>query len=338
MMQSSTRISAAGGASASARPKAALDNDRLIARDGAALALRCWLPDAPRANLLALHGFNDYTNAFAAVGPALAQHGIATFAYDQRGFGRSPGRGRWPGADQMVEDALTAATLLRQRMPGLPLYLLGESMGGAVAILAANRGPATAVFDGIILLAPAVWGQTTMHPVTRLGLRLTRYTPALKWSQNLLPYTIRPSDNEAMLGALRNDPLVIKGTRSDTLHGLVALMGEALSAGPSFTAPALILYGANDQIVPRAPVARFVATLPPDAAAHQRVAYYPTGYHMLLRDIGGPLVTADILAWITDRAAALPSGADREGRARLVGEPPPRRLSALLKPWRPASF
>ena len=84
-------------------------------------------------------------------------------------------------------------------------------------------------------------------------------------------------------------------------------------------APALLLYGARDQIVPRAPVVQFIDALPKDAAWHQRVAYYAHGYHMLLRDLEGPLVVSDIAAWIKHPHEPLPSGADRAARRDLLG-------------------
>jgi alpha-beta hydrolase superfamily lysophospholipase len=307
----------AAAETASSVPGERLESDRIVARDGAILPLRRWLPKAdPRAVILALHGFNDYSNAFADPGARLARHGIATFAYDQRGFGAAPLLGRWAGTDAMVSDAIAALALLRRRYPEVPLYLMGESMGGAVAVLAANRG---APADGVILLAPAVWGRATMNPFERTGLWLADLMPAFVWSPRFLPVTIRPSDNVAMLRELGADPLVIKTSRSDTLNGLVDLMGEALDAAPRFTARAFILYGLRDEVVPRVPVARFIAALPPAAAERQRLALYRAGFHLLLRDLDGPQVTADVLAWINDAAAPLPSGADRDARALLSG-------------------
>ena len=79
--------------------------------------------------------------AFAAPGEAWAARGIATFAYDQRGFGRDAERGIWHGEAAMVDDALAALRLLQRRYPGVPVYLLGESMGGAVAALTAGSQP-----------------------------------------------------------------------------------------------------------------------------------------------------------------------------------------------------
>jgi alpha-beta hydrolase superfamily lysophospholipase len=307
-----------------------LERDRITAEDGAVLPLRSWMPiGKPHAIVLALHGFNDYSNAFAGAGAAFAAKGVAVFAYDQRGFGGAPQRGRWVGSERLVDDALTATRLLRDRYPGLPLYLLGESMGGAIAILASTRAEhGESAPDGIILLAPAVWGRATMNVFERTGLWIADLFPHVRWSPSLIPMRILASDNLPMLRALGADPLVIKETRADTLNGLVDLMGEALAAAPRFHAPALLLYGEQDAIVPRPAMTRFVASLPPDEAARQRVAIYPKGYHLLSRDLDGPLVLSDMLAWIERQDAALPSGADRDARARLLRPPPSGTTSA----------
>jgi acylglycerol lipase len=311
-------------AAAAAAP--AIAGDRILTTDGTALPLRHWLPaGAPRAVILALHGFNDYSNAFAGPGAAWARLGIATYAYDQRGFGEAPGRGRWAGSRRLADDAAAAAQLLRQRHPGVPLYLLGESMGGAVAVLAASgkSGAAVPDVDGVILVAPAVWGRETMTLLERVGLWFARLTPAATFSADIVPVEIRPSDNIAMLRAFNADPLVIAETRADAINGLVDLMSAALHAGPWFDAPALLLYGEHDDIVPREPMQRFLGVLPPGAALRQHVAVYPQGYHMLLRDLDASLPTSDVAAWIADHAAPLPSRADRDARARLTGRGAP---------------
>ena len=307
------------------REDSALTDVPLVAQDGTKLPLRRWLPRGkPRAIVVAIHGFNDYSNAFAAMGATFAAQGIATYAYDQRGFGAAPERGRWVGSRRMVDDALAAIQFARKRHPGVPLYLVGESMGGAVAILAANRaGHGPFAPNGVVLLAPAVWGRDTMNLFERVGLWFADFMPSVSWSADLIPMPIQASDNVRVLRALGADPLVIKETRSDTLNGLVDLMGEALAEAPRFTSRALILYGERDQIVPRHPVAQFVANLPPDAASRQRVALYPSGYHLLLRDLDGALVTDDVLAWIKAPDAPLPSGEDAYARDRLAGRAVP---------------
>jgi alpha-beta hydrolase superfamily lysophospholipase len=290
-----------------------LEADRVIAADGATLPLGSWQPHgAPRAVVLALHGFNDYRQAFADVGPFLAARGIATYAYDQRGFGATARRGIWPGTDALADDARTVAALLRAAHPGRPLILLGESMGGAVAMIVLAETPAAA--DGALLVAPAVWGRATMNPLQRAGLWLLAHSlPAMQLTGRGLGITA--SDNTAMLRALGRDPLVLKQARADALWGLTNLMDSALAAAPRLTAPALILYGARDEIIPPDPTCRMLAALP----GSPRVAIYPDGYHMLTRDLGARVVLEDLAAWLADAAAPLPSGFAVQGRPALCG-------------------
>jgi len=284
--------------------------------DGAALPLRMWAPSdrPPRAVVLALHGMNDYSNAFATVGPVLAVQGIVTYAFDQRGFGRGPHPGQWSDKATMAADAIAAARLLAEAHPGLPLFLLGESMGGAVAIEALTMAPPPAQIAGVILSAPAVWGRDAMGPVQRFALWLTNaLVPGLTLTGRGLE--IQPSDNIEMLRALSRDPLVIKETRVDAIHGLVDLMDAAQADIARLPVAALVLYGEKDQVIPPDPVWEAVGTLP-RLGRDQRAALYPEGWHMLLRDLQAARVIDDIAAWTADPAAALPSGADRFALAK----------------------
>ncbi|MCH8038067.1 MAG: alpha/beta hydrolase, partial [Proteobacteria bacterium] len=89
-----------------------LTADRLVAADGLELPLRAWLPAdgaRPKAVIVALHGINDYSNAFEAPGRYWAGRGIATYAYDQRGFGAAPNRGLWAGTAALTADLTAAA-------------------------------------------------------------------------------------------------------------------------------------------------------------------------------------------------------------------------------------
>src|SRR6266851_2163682 len=278
-------------------------DSEFIAADGVRLPLRKWLPrGGVKAVILALHGFGDYSHAFETPAQIWAERGIATYAFDQRGFGGAPGHGLWAGTGQLAGDAVTASRILRRIHPGRPLYLLGESMGGAVATLAvagavtgAVTGAASAPVAGVRLFPDMV--------LTGRGLR------------------VMASDNLPMLKELAKDPLVYKGARVDTIHGLVDLMDDAFAAAPRVTAPTLLLYGAHDEVVPRPPIAEFVAHLPPDPGHVKRLAYYAQGYHLLLRDLAGAAVAGDVASWILDRGAPLPSHADAAESAEKW--PPP---------------
>jgi len=293
-------------------------HDHALMDDGYQLPLDAWRPRTePRAVLLALHGFNDYRKAFDKAGPYLAERGIVTYAYDQRGFGETAYRGLWAGTERLAADLHAMVRLLRQRYPGLPLYLLGESMGGALSITALGGAPAPEV-DGVVLVAPAVWSRLTMPWYQRWALWLAaRVAPG--WKPTGESLNLWPTDNIELLRAMARDPLVIKATRIDTIVGLVDLMDAAMGASPRLAVRGLVLYGAKDQIVPAKPTCQLLRQLPNGGGAEWRFALYPDGYHMLLRDLQGERVLGDIAAWILTPLQPLPSG----------HELPPRPPAAL---------
>lgn len=275
--------------------------------DGYRLPLSITAPDGPlRAVVLALHGFNDYRNAFHGPAAYLARHGILTVAYDQRGFGATAQRGLWAGARRMRQDARAMTQLLCTRYPGVPLYLLGESMGGAVVIELLQRHLPDCV-AGAILAAPAIWGWQTMPWWQTLALRIAAHVaPAATLTGEGLH--IRASDNLEMLRALGRDPLVIKATRIDTIYGLTNLMDAAYRDGNHLPVPVLLLYGAHDEVIPASAMCRFRQRFFAAGRDDHGMMLYPAGYHMLLRDLDARVVLQDVVDWIRDRHRPLPSG------------------------------
>jgi alpha-beta hydrolase superfamily lysophospholipase len=292
-------------------PAIAANETAWQASDGRLLPLRQWLPPGKRdttAVILALHGFNDYSNAFTEAAEWWSQRGIATYAPDQRGFGRAPYTGFWPGEERLADDLADLHGLLRRLHPDVPIFWLGESMGGAVVLYGLTRHPDLRP-TGTILVAPAVWGRESMPLLYRLTLFVASYTiPWKTFTGSGLK--IQASDNIEMLRRLSRDPLFIKATRVDAIHGLVNLMDLAALARPAQT-PLLLLYGVKDEVIPKPPVERFVERLRRTPGADMRIAVYPQGWHMLLRDLQAEVVWRDVAAWIGRRDAVLPSGAER---------------------------
>jgi len=280
-----------------------------VAADGAVLPVRAWIPQQTpaKAVIVALHGFNDYSHFFAAPGHYLSQSGVACYAYDQRGFGNAPGHGLWAGDEAYVDDLRVFTAQVRKRHPGVPLYVLGESMGGAVGIVAMTSDHPPDV-DGLILAAPAVWGRSTMPWYQRVLLESVAHTtPWLRLTGQGLK--IMASDNIDMLRGLGRDPLVIKATRVDAMYGLVDLMDKALENAGKLHASTFVLYGEHDEIVPREPIVRFLGAMP--SSSQTRVGFYEHGYHLLLRDLQAEKPWRDIAAWIENHTSSLPSGADK---------------------------
>jgi acylglycerol lipase len=283
-----------------------LTADRYVAADGTALPMAVWpaAGDRPRAVILGLHGFGDYRDAFEEPAEVWSKAGIVTYAYDQRGFGQSPTRGRWPGTETLVADATAVAALLHQRYPDVPIYVVGESMGGAVALAAADRGLEA---DGLILSAPAVRTRQSFGPLASAGLWFFAHTiPWLPAGPTSIDF--KPTDNPRTIKKLQTDPLMLRQPRVDMGYGLVDLMDAARAGAPDVKMPYMVLHGIGDRLVPEGPLKAVIEVLP--RRDDSKLAFYKNGYHLLMRDKDGPMVSADIVAWISNHEAALPSGAD----------------------------
>jgi alpha-beta hydrolase superfamily lysophospholipase len=259
------------------------------------LPYRDWLPNGqPRAIVLALHGFNDSRNAWALIAPEFTRAGIAIFAPDQRGFGAAPDRGFWPGTSRLVGDARQIVALLHRRYHGLPLTLMGESMGAAIGLLVGAEGDRSVT--SYVLVSPAVWGGPAMSWPLRLSLAVGEtFIPWVRLTGKQAH--VLASDNIPALIALSKDPLTIHATRISTVAGLVRMMGRAQHACRLFDpAHALILYGGHDQLIPKAAMARCWRHLP--ASPGIRLAYYPADYHLMLLDHQRRIPASDIIHFI----------------------------------------
>jgi len=281
--------------------------------DGMELPLRSWQPSQTeiKSIIIAVHGFNDYSLFFQQAGQYFSQHNTLSYAYDQRGFGDSPNRGLWAGIETYSSDLAYFVQLVKHKHPDTAIFLLGESMGGAIVIAAHSQENPLAI-DGIILSAPAVWARQTMPWYQNILLwTLSHTVPWLTLSGSDLG--IKPSDNIEMLIALGQDSLVIKETRVETLYGLTNLMDHAFSSANILSSNTLLLYGEKDEIIPRQATYRFVKKLITEKPQSHVVAYYENGYHMLLRDLQAPVLWNDINVWMNSFSAPFPSGADKRG-------------------------
>ena len=284
--------------------------------DGAKLGLSEWLPepreagfgpsaDDPEIVIVAVHGMNDYAGAFKAAGTWWSEHGAIVYAYDQRGFGRSPGSGIWPKPEVMRKDLKTAVAVARALHPDAKIAVVGESMGASVAITAfADDDPPGA--DVLVLSGPGLYGW---------GVLPWYYSASLWTSAHVRPewvvvppkgIQITPTDNNEKQREMWYDPNVQKTNRIDSVYGVVSIMEEADHDIPKLPkkVPTLLLYGANDQVIPPEGLERAAKKLP----HHVKTAYYAKGYHMLMNDLQAETVWSDILAFIDHPDAALPSG------------------------------
>jgi alpha-beta hydrolase superfamily lysophospholipase len=263
--------------------------------DGARLPYRRYPAiGATRAVVLALHGYTESRDAWLMLAAVLNAQGITLYAPDQSGFGATANRGQWPGTGTLVSEARDMAMQLRQQYPHTRLVVMGESMGGAIAILL-GASPNPPPVDAYILSAPAVWGGKALNPVLRATLRLASIAaPAKRITGGSV--RVLASDNMAALIAFGEDPLTIHAPRVDNVAGLVELMGEAQAACAHFNQPALFLYGGHDQLIPPDATRDCWNALPHSGKII--LAYYPPDYHLIERDLERATPDADIVSFI----------------------------------------
>lgn len=283
-----------------------LEHNRFVSFDGAELGLTVWEAEAPEIVIVGVHGMNDYANAFHMAAPYWAERGVMTYAYDQRGFGRSVGRGDWPEEELMREDLRTAVAVTRERHPEAVLAVVGISMGAAMTMTAFGSDHPPQGVDRLVLSGPGLRGWGTIPLYQRFALwAAVRVRPG--WVvRPPRGVKIEPSDNIEMLRRHWQDPIPLRSNKIEQVHGVVTVMENAHKAASDLPAsvPTLLTYGAKDIVIPEPGLRRTAKTLPP----HVRTAYYPQGYHMILRDLNAEIVHEDVLTFLRDPKAPLPSG------------------------------
>ncbi len=266
---------------------------------GHGLFRRAWIAEAPRRAFVLTHGYAEHSGRYEHVGSWLAARGSAVHAFDHQGHGQSDGkRGHAASLDALVDDLDLAVEHARAEHPELPLYVLGHSMGGLVALAhAALRRPR---LDGVVSSAAALVIDPPPNALERLGLRLLR---------PLLPKLSLPREiDDAALSrdpevgrAYRADPLVFQ-TMTLGLAGAIYYGGQQTLAAASQTqVPALLLHGADDPIASPTGSSRFAAAL---SSPDSELRVIPGLRHEILNEPEWETVLGDILDWIERRERA----------------------------------
>ena len=220
----------------------------LHALDGEALAAYRWpAAGAARGALLVLHGYAEHALRHGGLATAAAAAGLDVWAFDQRNHGRSPGAVR--GSVDGFEATLGDVAVLRERAlaasPGLPTFLFGHSMGGAIALRYALERPAE--LAGLVLSAPFLRDAVARPAwLLRLARPLARLFPTLPTTK-LPPSAISRSGAEVRRYA--EDPLIYHGgVRADAGVTLLEQGAALLERAPGLAVDTLVVHGSGDAV------------------------------------------------------------------------------------------
>ncbi|MDY6906048.1 MAG: alpha/beta hydrolase [Thermodesulfobacteriota bacterium] len=209
---------------------------------------RCWSAEKPRAVVLIAHGLGEHCGRYKHLIRRLRGHHISFYAIDHKGHGKSGGkRGHTERFTDYVDDLKQFKdTVIDKEMHGVPVFLLGHSMGGLIATQYALTHPDA--FDGLILSAPAFMLARPM-PAVQAGIVkiLSAMIPRVTMPNRLNPADL--SSDTAVVAAYINDPLVHERVSMKWLVEFTATAEACLSQTARLTLPLLIIHGKGDRIV-----------------------------------------------------------------------------------------
>ena len=264
--------------------------------DGLDLFTRRWTPDQGTAAAVALvHGVHEHSGRYAYVASALMRRGIAVWALDLRGHGRSPGpRGQVAASfDEYVGDV--ERFLEHVEADGAPLFLMGHSMGGLVAAATVvDRG--TAGLAGVVLSSPALAVEAPAL-LRRLAPLVARWLPDAPATRLDLS---RLSRDPVVARAYREDPLTTKGGVRARLGWEILRTAERVrQRAEAFDVPLYLFHGTADRIT-SPDGTRWLA----EHAATRDVTLrlYEGYYHETLNEPERDDVIRDLADWLLARA------------------------------------
>ncbi|MBR7891692.1 alpha/beta hydrolase [Burkholderia multivorans] len=290
---------------ADARTAPAPHIGRLRTADGLELASYRWPADAraaaPRATVALLHGLAEHAGRYAPLAARLNAAGIALLAIDLRGHGRSPGKRAWVARfDEYLDDA--DALVAEAARASTPLFLMGHSMGGAIAALyAIERAPARGrTLAGLVLSSPALapgrdvprW----MLALSRVISRVWPTFPAIRIDAALL------SRDADVVAANRADPLVHHGpVPARTGAEILDAMARIERGRDTLRVPVLVYHGTADKLTEPDGSRTFGARV---GSADRTLTLYEGGFHETMNDIERERVIDALIGWIDARVPA----------------------------------
>lgn len=259
--------------------------------NGAELFYRVYQTDyKPKAAILAVHGLGDHSGGLQNLLLPLTENGYISYAIDLRGHGNSSGvRGYIQDWEDYRGDLNEFRQLVEASTPGLPLYIMGHSLGGVVSldyVLHHNKGIA-----GLVAIAPAVSYELTLFEklfISLLGVLKPDFT--LKQSANLQLLT----REEEALTRMAADTLRHQMVTPGLGKGLIQTVPRLISEANNIRLPFLLMYGLDDKITPPEKLRHFFESV---GSERKEKREYPGTLHRPFEDFGKEQFISDLINW-----------------------------------------
>jgi alpha-beta hydrolase superfamily lysophospholipase len=274
------------------------DLETSLVRSGLSLHVEHYRPRASaRLALVMVHGFSPHCGIYRHVGAALAALGIAVTQFDNRGHGRSGGRrGHVGDFAEYLDDLQEVAAWARNQDPGLPLAMMGHSMGGAIVADFALDDARTEKPHALVLAAPYLKLRMKVPAPMRLAANVAaRVLPTLSGPNGLRAEEI--SRNPEARAGFQQDPLIHHSASAGWFMATLRAQARIRTHADKLRVPTLVLLAGNDRIVANEANLAFAQ----NAGSIVEVRTYDGLYHELFLEPEADRVLSDIGAWLLSR-------------------------------------
>jgi acylglycerol lipase len=279
---------------------------------GPALFTRSWIPKEPERCVVLVHGFGEHSGRYERFGSWLASRGVAVFAYDQRGHGQTVGRrGHVERFDDFIADLRAVIGHAAAEYPGLPLAVIGHSMGGLVTARLACLGCDSV--DAYVLSGPLIALASDVAPFKARIIRLLRrLIPRYQLDGGVHPEWL--SRDEEVVRAYSDDPLVHGQMTLSLGAEILATQKLVLVEASQVAAPLLLLHGMADRLCAPEGSEQLYRGLAAEVSRVSELVLLPELFHEIFNEIGREAVFEKVLSWLQRQdSAARPAESQAEG-------------------------
>jgi alpha-beta hydrolase superfamily lysophospholipase len=275
------------------------DEGTFTSTGGLNIFYRSWRPSsAPRAVAVIVPGFNSHSGYYTWVAAQLAARGLAVYAVDLRGRGKSDGERFY--VDRFADylsDVEGCVAIAKTNDPGCPLYVIGHSAGGVVACLYALEHQAD--LAGLIC-------ESFAFKVPAPDFALAVFKGLAHVAPHVHVLRLKNEDfsrDPIVVDAMNNDPLIANETQpTQTLAEMVRADERLEQSFGSMTLPLLILHGTADRATKPDGSRQFFGQA---GSADKTLKLYDGAFHDPLNDLDKETVMADITDWLIARLPAV---------------------------------
>lgn len=271
--------------------------NRFRANSNTELFYRSLLPMSVQLILVMIHGAGQHSGQFSDLGRYCWQHHIAFYAMDLRGFGQSTGqRGHVYSFEEYLDDLEAFLRLIRKLHPQIPIFLLGHSLGGTIAIRYGQERKT--LIRGAVLSAPALRINLQIPKyIHHASHVLSRITPRLSVDLNKWHHVLARLSLLSSASLEEMDPLSTNQYSARWLTELLSNGSRSFSKVNDFQISALCLCGENDSLIDPAAVQEFHDFL---QVQDKKCIIFPDSNHRLLQDKKKVVVYQHIVNWLLE--------------------------------------